>query len=387
MLSIYRRHRKNCEHRNSGRKYRRCRCPIWVDGFVAGSEVRKSLALVDWQKAQDKVRQWESQEAEPTPVTEPTTIQLAGERFLADAEAQKLKESTISKYRLLFKQIGEFARERGLRYLKELDLMMLDEFRAGWKDGARSSAKKLERLRRFFRYAQDREWVVKNPAVGLRAPRVTLCPTMPFTTEQMLRILAATTLYKDKFPARGRQNALRLRGLVLLLRYGGLRIGDAISLTQDRLEGDRLFLHTQKTGVPVNTVLPKFVVDALHAIPKVTDKHFFWNGVEKLETAVGSWRRRLAKLFELAGVEKGHAHRFRDTFAVSLLLSGVPIERVSVLLGHQSLRITEKHYSPWVRSRQEQLEADLRRAWEQDPVSRLETKGTPEVHEKNERIN
>src|SRR5436309_6517448 len=32
--------------------------------------------------------------------------------------------------------------------------------------------------------------------------------------------------------------------------------------------------------------------------------------------------------------------------------------------GHQSVRITEKHYTPWVRARQEQLEADVRRTWE-----------------------
>lgn len=129
----------------------------------------------------------------------------------------------------------------------------------------------------------------------------------------------------------------------------------------DRPNGDRLFLFTQKTGVAVNTVLPDFVRKSLEAIPKVTDRHFFWNGVTKLETVVGSWRKRLAKLFELAEITNGHPHRFRDTFAVELLLSGVPIERVSVLLGHQSVRITEKHYSPWVRSRQEQLEADLQR--------------------------
>ena len=102
---------------------------------------------------------------------------------------------------------------------------------------------------------------------------------------------------------------------------------------------------------------------------------------------MGTWRKRLARLFELAEVHKGHAHRFRDTFAVELLLSGVPMERVSVLLGHQSIRITEKHYSPWVRSRQEQLEADLRQAWEHDPVALLEAEGTPQVHEKNGRIN
>src|SRR5881398_428426 len=55
---------------------------------------------------------------------------------------------------------------------------------------------------------------------------------------------------------------------------------------------------------------------------------------------------------------------FRDTFSVELLLAGVPIERFSILLGHQSVRITEKHYAPWVRARQEQLEADVRRTWQ-----------------------
>jgi integrase len=70
--------------------------------------------------------------------------------------------------------------------------------------------------------------------------------------------------------------------------------------------------------------------------------------------------RRVPRLS--ARIPNGHVHRFRDTFAVELLLAGVPIERVSVLLGHQSVRITERVYAPWVRSRQEQLEADLARA-------------------------
>lgn len=36
----------------------------------------------------------------------------------------------------------------------------------------------------------------------------------------------------------------------------------------------------------------------------------------------------------------------RDTFAVELLLKGTPIEEVAILLGHSSIRVTEKHYSP-----------------------------------------
>ncbi len=63
------------------------------------------------------------------------------------------------------------------------------------------------------------------------------------------------------------------------------------------------------------------------------------------------------------------------------------MEVVSVLLGHNSVRITEKHYAPWVRSRQEQLEADLQRAWSQDPVVLFEMKGTHKVHGKTQRAN
>jgi hypothetical protein len=44
--------------------------------------------------------------------------------------------------------------------------------------------------------------------------------------------------------------------------------------------------------------------------------------------------------------------------------------------------VTEKHYSPWVRARQEQLDANLERAWAIDPVALSETKGTLGVHGK-----
>jgi len=139
-------------------------------------------------------------------------------------------------------------------------------------------------------------------------------------------------------------------------------------LSSNQINGKRLFLYTQKTGVAVNTILPEAVLRALESTPKVAEKRYFWDGKQQIEISIGSWRRRLVKLFELARVEDAHPHRFRDTFAVELLLSGVPMERVSVLLGHQSVRITEKHYAPWVRSRQEQLEADLTNAWKNDPV-------------------
>jgi hypothetical protein len=61
------------------------------------------------------------------------------------------------------------------------------------------------------------------------------------------------------------------------------------------------------------------------------------------------------------------------------VLLGVPIERVSILLGHQSDRIAEKHYAPRVRARQGQLEADVRRTWpEGKPPEEVQTEYTGE---------
>jgi integrase len=83
-----------------------------------------------------------------------------------------------------------------------------------------------------------------------------------------------------------------------------------------------------------------------------------WYAVQRGEVGVPT------VVFMEAVIRHGHAHRFRDTFAVGLLQAGVPMDQVSVLLGHSSIKVTKQHYSPWVGARQEQLEADVRRTWE-----------------------
>jgi integrase/recombinase XerD len=396
MLTLYRRHTKKCSHRTCRRnrcavaKKRAdgqitkcaCACPIWVDGFHNGGEIRRSLRQSTWDDAVEVLETLKDNKGQSVR-PEPITIENAKEKFLDDMEHRGLAEVTIYKYRIMFKQLEALAIARGLRYLKELDLDQLTEFRAGWKDGPRSSVKKLERLRAWLAICHEREWISKNPAKNLRSPKVKDRPTLPFPSDEMVKIFAALdTKYAKRA---GRRNAQRLKAFVLMLRYSGLRIGDAVSSKKDRIQNGKIFIYTQKTGTPVRCPLPQTVTQALDASPHSSEEYFFWSGKSTLKAAVGKWQRRLHTLFELAGILGGHAHRFRDTFAVELLLQGTPIERVSVLLGHRSVRITEKHYSPWVRARQEQLEADLVKTWEGDPV--LDFAGTSEVHEKTQRRN
>jgi integrase len=190
----------------------------------------------------------------------------------------------------------------------------------------------------------------------------------------MKSILDAVNVFPDKAGKTGRANSVRLRAFVLVLRYSGLRIGDVTSLATDQVTGSKIFLYTQKTDQAVYCVVPDFVAEALDSVPRLSDQHYFWTGNSTPHTAVGNWQRTLRTLFKLAGIQRGYAHRFRDSFAVELLLAGVPTEEVAALLGHSSIRTTQQHYSPWVRSRQQQLEANLERAWKRDPLVLLSVK-------------
>ncbi|MCC7237030.1 MAG: tyrosine-type recombinase/integrase [Bryobacterales bacterium] len=302
----------------------------------------------------------------------------------AETVAQGLAPSTIRKYRTLFTQLTTFCEKRGIAHFERIDLAAIRAFRQSWTDSNYSASKKLERLRTIYSFAIQSGHAKQNLAKELAKPKITEPPTMPFTKEQMISILFACETHQQSGQRRS-QHDRRIRPLVLLLRYSGLRIGDALSLKKSALIGDRILLHTQKTGTAVHLKLPQVVVDALNSLPSKSEEYFFWTGKGRLETVAGNYRRNLREVFRLAGIPDGHPHRFRDTFAVELLLEGASIEDVSKLLGHQSIRITERHYAPWVKERQARLDAQIERSWRADPILEAEAKGTPEVHGRKER--
>ena len=59
----------------------------------------------------------------------------------------------------------------------------------------------------------------------------------------------------------------------------------------------------------------------------------------------------------------------------------------SILLGHQSVKVTEKFYAARTSERQRQPESDLEREWERDPVDLQEEKNMLKLHGKTEFVN
>jgi site-specific recombinase XerD len=304
--------------------------------------------LRDWNRVQELVRRWDV-EGELPKKRDRVTVEDWKERFLAVAEDRNLSTETVRKYKLLFKQLEDFAQDKGLRFADQFDLGLLDEFRATWKDGSLSASKKIERLRSVFKFGVKRGFVEKNVAEDMTTPEVRPNPTLPFTEKDMEAILKAAT---DK----------RVNTFISVMRYSGLRISDVTTLSRTSLSGRRLQLHQAKTGQPVSILLPQSVADDLRALPARNPTYFFWSGRSKVPAAASVWRKRLADAFFDAKVPDGHSHRFRDTFAVDLLSKGVSLESVSQLLGHQSIRITQRHYAPWVKARQDALDREVEKA-------------------------
>jgi integrase/recombinase XerD len=222
------------------------------------------------------------------------------------------------------------------------------------------------------------EWLDKNPALLLKRVKVESTPTDYFTKQEFESLLDATYCYGDWLGGHDYEHRRdRIRALVLLMRWFGLAIKDAVTLERARMDAKgNLFLYRAQSGVPVYVPLPPSLREFLKTLPSANPRYFFWSGNGDTETCKRGWTRALARLFKLANIQRPdgsrkrcHSHMFRDTFAVELLLAGIPIDQVSLLLGHSSVKITEKHYAPFVKARQEQLAESARKAWNADELS------------------
>jgi integrase len=180
----------------------------------------------------------------------------------------------------------------------------LSKYREKWTLAPGTARTKIGLLRAFFHFCVDRGWIEKNPALLLKHPRAVHKPALPVSDEDFEKLLRAT----EHFPVGGahkERTGERLKAFILTLRYSGLRIQDCALLKREKLRDGRIFLHSQKTGVPVWVPIPEFVVKELE---KLDGEYFFWSGQGLVKTALGNWQRSLERLGKIAGV-KFHAHQ------------------------------------------------------------------------------
>jgi integrase len=225
--------------------------------------------------------------------------------------------------------------------------------------GPTTSRNEIERLRQFFKFCVEREWIDKNPASSIKLPIIHNIERKPYEDYEMQQIDRAIGFFRNG-GIYGELNRERIKAFVEVLKWTGMRIGDAVMFSKGTVVGGQVILRTQKNGKRVSIPLHP---DAKSALEKIENgnHYYFWSGEGSIKSAVSAWSRTFIRLSQIAEC-RVTAHRYRHSLIVKLLSNGIPISEVAAIAGN-SPRIIERHYNQFVQSRQDRINEAVKMIW------------------------
>ncbi len=287
-------------------------------------------------------------------------MQNAIDRFLEHlAEERNFSPHTVRAYG---SDLGRFQTFLGRDFLgcdpekielEKIDTLAVRSFLASLARegvGRRSQARALSAVRSFFRFACREGRLERNPAKGVKTPK------LPRPLPRHLRPGEIETLLEtidgdeplDK----------RDRAIFELLYATGLRVGELVGLDWSAIDLEGRMLRVIGKGDKERMVpFGRPAADALaswregaHEVEKVqpdasegADEPVFLNyrGGRLSERSV---RRLLDRRVEQAALAAGvHPHALRHSFATHLLEGGADLRAIQELLGHSSLSTTQRY--------------------------------------------
>jgi integrase/recombinase XerD len=368
-VEVVSRHRADCPRKDKGVKYVRCDCPKALYWYANGRPNWETAGTTDYQMAERRAFQKQADfetEVNGAPEHNYTTITEAINLYLQSKTASGYTQKSIDRLTLIFRERMEtFFTQRGLVHLKDIKRAELEQWRATWTGSASTKGKYQGRVKGFFDWAVKADMIDKNPALGLERIKGArdVAPTLALNDEQFSAVLSAI----DRLTHRDAEEIHRFRALVLLQRWSGLAIKDAITAERTRFKKTpsgwyRLFLRRAKTGVDVYASIAPAVAEQILSAPCLSERYIFWDGKKDLQQTINLYGAAYRRVSELAALkdEHGqplqiHSHMMRDTFAVWCFTQGMATEDVAALLGHRNITVTQQHYSPWIMIRQERL--------------------------------
>lgn len=202
-------------------------------------------------------------------------------------------------------------------------------------------------LRKFYGWLRQEAALVENPAATVKAPRARHAPREAYSGREADAIVASAGEASD---VRGRFDHV----VLTTLRYTGVRVSELTSIRVDdvRLEERKLDV-VGKGGKHRRIPLPWPLVTALDEYlselrPQLPASRLLLASPDSYADAryFGAIAPRAVfdctvKYGERAGVPgKHHPHKWRHTYATTLLRRGVDLHTVQRLLGHSSIATT-----------------------------------------------
>jgi integrase/recombinase XerD len=384
MLTIHRRHARNCKKRKYPTvELDHCNCPLMLMGKDGHGVYhnREALHTRDKYTAAQVAREIEEGRlVKPRATAEEWTLEKALGRYRDMLVEQKgLKESTIRNNKLCHKSLLSYADRKGIKYLREITPTDLSNWVKELLPLATSTrVMRIGMMKRMLDLAWKMKWIPEDPSIHLMSPKQNReGKTKPFDLQSELpRIMKAIPIWDSGFMFIRKtsrniwsRNPETAAAFMYVLRFTGMRASDAFMFNPTQLErrvinGQEMYCYfakkQKKTDHPV--FLPMFPEDAEPILKAkwLSDQWAFWDGKTELHDWNNKFQNVVFPILErVSGVTNIHPHRFRDTFATDLLSKGVDIRSVSRLLGHKSVATTLQYYEHYVLEDQDRLIAKV----------------------------
>ena len=258
---------------------------------------------------------------------------------------QGLSKSTLDAYRSDLKLLKVWAKNRELK-MDEISRPVLLEFiafKAEQGSSARTSARMLSSLRRFYTYLMQQEIISTNPTDKISMPKIGRSLPVLLTENEVLKLIKAPNTKKPL--------GFRDRVMLELLYATGLRVSELVKLEVNQVNLNQGYLRVMGKGdkerlVPMGKTAKRWMKNYLNGpiqeilndrqsdclFPTRTStsisRQAFWQIIKKYAMKVGI----SAKL---------SPHSLRHAFATHLINHGADLRVVQMLLGHSDLSTTQ----------------------------------------------
>lgn len=188
----------------------------------------------------------------------------------------------------------------------------------------------LSRLRSVFIWASNNGKCTTNPFAQFKLVKPK--NDITYLTLNELKILEDKELHTDRLE--------NVRDLFLFQCYTALSYSDMAQLVQSDIQYDsenRPYIQKQRQKTSVTYTIP--LLPKALAILNKYDYQLPCLSNQK-------YNAYLKEIADICGINKNlHTHLGRHTFATVALNAGIPIEIVSKVLGHSSIKMTQSHYA------------------------------------------
>lgn len=274
------------------------------------------------------------------------------EDFLKQQETEsRLAVHSLRGYRQNLEEFVHYLRLQNVVHFEQLDQTLLRGFLAQLHKRNKKStvARKMAALRSCFGYAQKKGWILENPLLQVRTPKIEKT-IPPFLSEKEVQSLLHEPLTESMLE-------LRDQAFLELFYASGLRLSELTNLSWNSLDLSLGLIRVLGKGgkerlVPVGRTAIRALAKYKQVVEEAqkrtdfkvkNDQALFLNrfGERVSDRTIA---RRLKK--RVVGEKLSPAispHSLRHSFATHLLNAGADLRVVQELLGHASLSTTQKY--------------------------------------------